>query len=116
MPATYKIRAMFYAGDEKTPVDPDDLSGQEFQSLEDTIHGFAPKGGMLEIDCETFQITYEDGNGPASFPEDWQEAHFGKMIAIQPRQYGLNPWPNKMYVKFESIYYRDEDGDYDYER
>lgn len=104
MSKCYKIRALFYAGDEKTLVDPDDLSGQEYESLADTIRGFTPKGGMLEIDCETFQITYEDRNGPASFPEEWMKTNLDKMIAIQPRQYGLNEWPNKMYVKFEGVY------------
>lgn len=105
MSQTYKIRVLFYEGEDKTLVDTDYLSGQEIQSLEDTVSGFTPKGTYMDIDLyseSTFICKNNDGETVA-FPEEWQMTYVGKMIKINPEQYGLSTWSKTMYMKFERV-------------
>ena len=101
MKTPYKIRARFFKGLLKREIDVLDLSGQEMQSLEDTVRGFMPGHGWMKVDWDTFDITLDNETVPVVFPEDWLNENLNKNFSIAPGQYGLRAWPSRMYVRFE---------------
>jgi len=71
----------------------DNYSGQEYQSLTDTLN--------MEFECEDYDFEYlEDTNYIIKVDKDFVENYVGRKIQIYPRQYGLNPWGNDIKVEF----------------
>jgi len=71
----------------------DNYSGQEYQSLTDTLN--------MEFECEDYNFEdLEDTNYIIKVDKDFVEKYVGRKIQIYPRQYGLNPWGNDIKVEF----------------
>ncbi len=70
----------------------DNYSGQEYQSLMDTLN--------MEFGYEDYDFNdLEDTNYIIEVDKDFVENYVGRKIRIYPRQYGLNPW-GKVDVEF----------------
>lgn len=80
-----------------------DLSGQECQSLEDTVCGFMPRHEWADVDWDTFDISLVTNGEPVAFSEHWLKEYLNKNLNISPSQYGLRAWPSRMCVRFEIV-------------